>query len=508
MGATQPGPGGAQRVILAASAVLPSAREEPLLDGAVLLDECRIAAVGARGAMVRSHPLAAIIELPGSVLLPGFVDAHSHLRGVPTCDHGIEDAPLERWILRLHAMAALDPVADGLLAATGSLTTGITTTQVLYHTFAGAEVFREGARTAIEVLLQTGLHAELIVGLTDQAEFVPEEIAAEVDASQLRWLVPDRGIEVGAFEAVVRGIDRDLEDLVARHGGGSSDGPQVGSSWVRTGVAPVGPQWASDDLLALVAELAGPGRRIHTHALETRAQRHWVTDGPIERLERHGLVAPSTSLAHGIHLTTDEVARLAQQRVAIASCPTSNQRLADGIGDVVGWRNAGVPVGLGLDSNTSSHPPDVFEELRALQRAASRLGRELDARSALEVATTEGAVAVGRSDEIGTLATGRRADLVAVRLPSVGADSRRDDLVECLIERASRSDVVGVWTHGRRVVDHGKHVDHDRVVAAGESIRRELAATAEERATVREELVRLEPLVERIRAQRSAPPDR
>ncbi|MCC5949714.1 MAG: amidohydrolase family protein, partial [Nitriliruptoraceae bacterium] len=134
---------------------------------------------------------------------------------------------------------------------------------------------------------------------------------------------------------------------------------------------------------------------MHTHALETRAQRWWGPDTPLDRLERHGLLAPFCSLAHGVHLDPTELARLAQAQVAVVSCPSSNHAVSDGVGDVLGWRDAGVPVAMGLDSTGAVHPADAFAELRALQRAAAARGRTLTARDALDVATRGGAVAGG-----------------------------------------------------------------------------------------------------------------
>jgi 5-methylthioadenosine/S-adenosylhomocysteine deaminase len=484
------------RSLLLPDVVITSAHAEPAHDAGVLVEADRIAAVGDRSALQRAAPTAPLVELPGVVLIPGFVDAHSHLRGLSTCAHGIEDAPLERWIVRLHAMAAVDPLADALVAAVGAVATGITTTQILHHTFADHDAYLASVRAAVAALTTAGLHAELVLGLTDQAEFVPQDVEAGLTPDQQRWLIPDRGVAVDGFAELVAAAGSVLDEQVSRIG--TPPGGGAAMPWIRLGVAPVGPQWASDDLLAVVASLAGPERRVHTHALETRAQRRWGPDTPLERLARHGLLTPSTSIAHGVHLDDAEVALLSTSRVAVASCPTSNRNLADGVGDVVAWRDAGIDVAMGLDSNGEVRPPDAFEEMRALQRAARSLGRSLSSRDALEMATSGGAVAVGRADDIGAIAEGYRADLVAVRRPAAAQDP-----IDDLVRSATRADVTDVWSAGRRVVTDGRHVAHAEVVTAGERLDQDLERTAADRARVRAVVAELEPLVERIRVERS-----
>ncbi len=486
----------APRVLLVAEAVITRADADVACGAAVLVENGQVVGVGPRDVLRRAAPLATVRELPGRILLPGFVDAHSHLRGLPTAAHDIADAPLERWVVRLAAMAPVDPAADALVAAVDALRTGVTTAQVIHHSFADATGYLDGVRAATSALVTAGLSAELIIAFTDQAEFVPTSVDAHLDDSQRRWLVPDRGIGADEVDAVVDAAATILD---------AAAGP--GASHLRLGVGPVGPQWASDALLATIARHAGATRRVHTHAVETRAQRCWGPDSPIDRLARHGLLAAITSLAHGVHLTDAEAARLASHEVAIASCPTSNRRVSDGTGNVVGWLAAGIPVALGIDSVGHPTHPDAFAELRALQDAARHRGHHLDARTALSVATIGGARAVGRAEGIGAIEPGRRADIVAVRVPAGWRDGSVPDLIEALVATTTRDDVTDVLAGGRPVVTDGRHRAEDEVARARASLAATLRATAAERAERRARLAAIEPLVERIRRERTRAAD-
>ena len=134
----------------------------------------------------------------------------------------------------------------------------------------------------------------------------------------------------------------------------------------------------------------------------------------MDLLEDAGWIAPTTWLAHGIYFNRKEIARLGRAGVGIAHCPTSNMRLGSGFAPVSGLRQAGCPVGLGVDgsaSNDSSHMLAEARQALLLQRVkhgAAALG----VAEALRMATVEGARCLGR-DDIGTLEPGKRADLAS-----------------------------------------------------------------------------------------------
>jgi 5-methylthioadenosine/S-adenosylhomocysteine deaminase len=139
---------------------------------------------------------------------------------------------------------------------------------------------------------------------------------------------------------------------------------------------------------------------------------------PILELAERGLLGPETVVAHAVHVGDEEIAALAASGAAVAHCPRSNAVLGCGVAPVARLRAAGVRVGLGTDSPSSALSLDMFDELRAallLARASSSDPEALSTASALQMATLDGARALGLGDR-GALAPGLLADLVAVRL--------------------------------------------------------------------------------------------
>jgi 5-methylthioadenosine/S-adenosylhomocysteine deaminase len=139
---------------------------------------------------------------------------------------------------------------------------------------------------------------------------------------------------------------------------------------------------------------------------------------PVLELAERGLLGPETIVAHAVHVGDGEIAALAASGAAVAHCPRSNALLGCGIAPLAGLRAAGVRVGLGTDSPSSALSLDMFEELRAallLARASAGDPEALSTSAALQLATLDGARALGLADR-GALEPGLLADLVAVRL--------------------------------------------------------------------------------------------
>src|SRR5690606_24109552 len=140
---------------------------------------------------------------------------------------------------------------------------------------------------------------------------------------------------------------------------------------------------------------------------------------PVELLDDLGLLGPDTVLAHGVHLSDAEIERIAATGAVVAHCPASNLKLAAGIAPVPQLLAAGATVAVGTDGAASSNDLDMFAAMRLA--ALLHKGGSLDpsvtpARTMLRMATFNGAMALGSSDDLGSLETGKPADLVAVDL--------------------------------------------------------------------------------------------
>ena len=364
--------------ILSADWVLP-VDGEPIRDGAVALDGDRIAAVGTREELGEGE------RLDEAVILPGFVNAHSHLEYAVY--PGFADGePFERWIAvhmeRKRRLEPGDALAIARLGAAECLASGMTT--VGDASFSGA-----AAPACDELGLRAIVHLEVF---------------------------GDSGAIEEQFEPKRAEVEEHLSDRV------------------RLGVSPHAPYTVSTELYRAALGLGLP---VSTHLAESAAEQEWLRGGtdtwaelapflaepPGETAVRHlaaeGLLSPRMTAAHCVQVDAEEIALLAEHDVSVAHCPRSNAMLGCGIAPLADLLAAGVRVGIGTDSPASTPSFDMFAELRAavlFARARERRPDALSAKNALEAATLGSASALGLADEIGTLAPGKRADLTVVSL--------------------------------------------------------------------------------------------
>lgn len=413
------------RFVLAAAWVVPI---EPR--GAVLPDHAVVVADGTIVALLptqeaRRHypePDWPWIVRPHHIALPGFVNAHTHaamvlLRGVA------DDLPLERWLTEAiwpRETQCMSPefVYEGTwIAAAEMLMGGITCALDMYfYPEASARAFAEA-----------GLRA--MVGLV-ALEF-PTPYAATADDYLAKGLA--------AWEA------------------------WRATSLLRFALAPHAPYTVSDATFTRIAALAHElDLPVHLHLHETANERsqsltqYGVT--PLERLARTGVLdTPRLVAAHGVYLERDELAFLARYPAALVHCPTSNLKLASGGADVTAWLEAGVVAALGTDGAASNNRLDPFWEMRhaaLLAKLTRRDAAALPAATVLEMATLGGARALGWDDTIGSLRSGKAADLITV---SCTAFAYRPvfDPISHLVWVADREAVCDVWIAGRpRQLDH------------------------------------------------------
>jgi cytosine/adenosine deaminase-related metal-dependent hydrolase len=159
---------------------------------------------------------------------------------------------------------------------------------------------------------------------------------------------------------------------------------------------------------------------------------------PLEYLKRLDYLHPGCLVVHGVHLSRSALERLRDEDAVLVTCPRSNEWVGAGMPPLAHFYASGVRVAIGTDSLASVGTLNLFDELAAMRRIAP----EVSAASLLESATRIGAEALGRSTEFGTIAAGKRAALVAVRIPE-----RVRDVEECLVSGIGREAIsaVGHW---------------------------------------------------------------
>ena len=348
--------------------------------GDVLIVGSRIEDLG----RVEPRPDSEVLDATGCYVLPGLVQAHTHL--IQTLFRGAaEDLPLLEWLRRrvwpleaAHDEASLrSSVRLGLHEL---LTTG-TTTVLDMGTSHGGDV-------VAEELIRSGIRARFGQAMMDTGEGVPAKLLEKTRAS----------------------LDASAE--LKKRWDGQGNG-RIGYAY-----APRFALSCTRELLEAVAALSRmTGTLVHTHSNENadeRAQVERVTGrSPIGYLAEVGLLSERAVIAHGVHLDDAEVRTLAETGASIAHCPSSNLKLGSGIADVPRLRQARVNVGLGSDGAACNNGLDGFEEARLAALVARSRGQAnaLTAADALFLATHGGAKALGIAD-VGTLQPGARADLV------------------------------------------------------------------------------------------------
>jgi 8-oxoguanine deaminase len=403
-----------------------------------------------------------MIDLSGHIVLPGLVNSHHHLYQTLTrAFPGAQDFGLFDWLRTLYPVWAR-----------------MTPDHVRTSTRLGlVELARSGATTVFDhqYLWPNGSRVD------DQVE--------GADGIDIRFHVSRGSMSLGESagglppDSVVEDHETILEDT--RRVVSEFHDPGRGAMR-RVVVAPCSPFSVTPELMKESAELArGEGARLHTHLAETADEEQFCLENfghrPVAYMETLGWVGPDVWYAHSVHVGADEVARMGEAETGIAHCPTSNMRLASGLAPIGPYLAAGVPVGLGVDgsaSNDSSHMLAEARQALLLNRLAVSPGigegPQLTARQALELATVGGARVLGR-DDIGVLAPGYAADMIAIDLNRVEYAGALHDPVAATVLCAPAM-VDHSWVGGRRLVEHGRvvGVDEGRLVERHNMLARDL----------------------------------
>ena len=348
----------------------------PIEAGAVVVEDGRIAAVGT------TEDLGEGTRYDDAVIVPGFVNAHSHLEYAMYAGFGDGLGDFAEWItlhIQRKARIGWDEYVDvAKFGAAQCLASGVTT--VGDCSYSGA--------TAV-ACAELGLRATVYL-----------EVFGSDPPSALEHFAAIRDRAGDAF-----------------------------SERVRPGVSPHAPYSVSIELYEACAELGLP---IATHISESRSEVQYLLSGTgawggykdllvpapgktgTHLLAEHDLLGPNVVAAHCVVLDEDEIGLLASTRTGVAHCPRSNGALGCGVAPLLELRAAGARVGVGTDSPASAPSFDFFEELRSVVLSArARAARPdvLSASETLELGTLGSARALGLDGEIGSLTPGKRADV-------------------------------------------------------------------------------------------------
>ena len=415
-------------------------------NGAVAVRGERVAAAGPRADILKRFQAKQQLDRPQAILLPGLVNAHAHapmslLRGIA------DDLKLQEWLEKYIFPAEAKNVNPEFvrwgtrLACLEMALGGVTTYADMYY-------FEEVVAEATKEAGLRGVLGETIINFP-----VP-------DAKS-----PAEGL--ARTEAFLRRFQRDPLIVPA--------------------VAPHAPYTNTEATLKACRSLANRyGVPLLIHLSETRtendqSQAKWHMS-PAQWLDKLGVFDGKTLVAHAVWLDETDRGILRRRGVGVAHCPSSNTKLASGIAPVVAMLEAGLAVGLGTDGPAGSNNDfNLFEEMdlaAKLQKVTTGNPRALPARQAIEMATILGAKAVFLDREIGSLETGKRADLITVAIDQPHAVPMYD-VYSQLVYALKASDVRDVMVNGKLIVREGRSLTLNQaaILAKAEEFRARIAAS-------------------------------
>jgi len=386
-----------------------------LIGHAIAVREGIITDILPREAAIKHYPHVQSVELDEHVLLPGLVNSHTHaamslFRGMA------DDLPLAAW-LNDHMWPA-------------------------EQWWVSADVVRDGTRLALAEMIRSGTTC-----FADMY-FFADETAALASAAGMRAVI---GLIVIDFATAWAG---GAQEYFLKAG-------QVHHKFrntplITTAFAPHSPYAVSGAALQQVNTLAVEmDIPVLMHLQETADEvtrsirQHGVR--PLARLESLGLLGPRLLAVHMTQVEEREFELLHRYRVNVVHCPESNLKLASGFCPVQRLLENGINVSLGSDGAASNNDLDMVGERRSaalLAKGVSGDCRAVDAFTALEMATINGARALGLQDAIGSLEKGKQADMIALDLGEIETRPLRDPVAQ-IVYSASRNQVSDVWVAGR-----------------------------------------------------------
>jgi len=480
------------KTLIRGGTVLTLDREDRLLlSEDVLVEDERIARVGGRIGD-REGPFDRVIDASGRLVMPGLINAHFH--SYDRFHRGMwEELPLEMWLLYV------SPLFQPLLTDRGATVRSqlCAAEMLLSGTTACVDNMQPPAPLAVEALapqiqgyLDVGLRVSVAPMIWNRpfTRTLPylDTIMPEAERERVDRTPPAVDVILDFHASLVKDWDR-------REGR------------VHVMLAPAAPQRCTDELLrAFGTASRTESRAIHSHILETKVQavtaREFYGKSMIAHLRDLGFLSSRLTVIHGVWLSRNDIAMLAEAGATVAHNPICNLKLRSGVAPVPQLLEAGVNVALGTDNPSANDSSRLFESVKLaalLQNLTGPTPRPgSPARVALRMATTGGARSMGLADEVGALEPGRRADIAVLDLDALGLLPLNDPVRQVVYCETGAS-VRTVLVNGRVVVDEGRLTTLDLQALREEAreIGRKVIADNRE---VRERVERIRPYVDEV----------
>ena len=416
-------------------------------DGAMVVQEGRFVAIDKTATLRERFPMEPRVDLRGRVVTPGLVNAHVHLAQamIRGC---ADDMELIDWLgKRVWVLQGNYSEEDGRASAELCLLEMLKSGTTAFVESLLAE--RYGFSGIAEVVLRSGIRAALAKVVMDVGTY----------ATKSSWMHP----------GMVEDRETSLKNTLAMY----DEWNGAGNGRLAVWFGPRTPGGVTPELYREITALARERNMgVTVHLAEVASDRKFLREAygmsPAEYAESVGLVGPRTLLVHAVWMEPIDIEILARTHTNIAHNPASNAKLASGIAPIPQMLTAGVNVALGTDGGPSDNTYDMVRDMRLasyLHKAKTLDPLATPAESVLEMATINGARALGWETEIGSLEVGKQADFVVFDFdkphltPSINP-------VSTLVCAATGSDVDTVVIAGQVVVEHGRclTLDEERVV--------------------------------------------
>ncbi len=414
--------------IITDALVLPMTEERKSFEGFVRFKDGIITEVAPGRARELTSDDEQVIDGKGRVLMPGLINAHTHLYQV-LLRAVWEDLPLLSWLERIYGAAqVLTPehfYAGSLLGCAEAIHSGVTT--VCEHNFLNPHP--DCAFESIRAIGQSGLRAVFARTVMDSGEIVPACVKEK----------PEQ-----AF--------RHIEKIVRACAGERRLSIMTGPNTPPLNTTP--------ELLKAIRRFASEqSLGISAHVAESRSVVEFTRDkygksGVVEFLDEYGIPGPSAIFAHAVHISESEIQILKESGSSVSHNPVSNMMLGDGIAPVIEMLKQGVNVALGTDGAASNHSQDLFETMKCaslLQKVHHQDAGAIEPYKVLRMATSGGAGALGLSSVCGTLEIGKKADLILIELQTLHQQPV-NDIFSQIVHCAKAGDVRTVIVDGEVIM--------------------------------------------------------
>lgn len=385
----------------------------------VLIEDDRISQIASQ---IDETDVDRIIDAAGKILLPGFINTHTHLS--MTLFRGLaDDLSLDSW-LNDHIWP-MEANLNGEYCYIGAL-------------LGAVELIKSGTTTFSDMY------------------FYMEDVARAVDEAGIRAVLSYGMIDFGDAEKRENEIRENM--ALFNSCNGMADGR------IKVFFGPHSPYTASEELLVKVRQLADEyDMGIHIHVSETQKEINDILEEkgarPFEYLERIGFLGPDVVAAHSVWLSDEEIEIIRKNNVKVSHNPCSNMKLASGIAPVSKLIENDVCVSIGTDGASSNNNLDLIEELKTaslLQKVSTLDPKVLDSDESLAMGTIRGAEALGLDDEIGSIEVGKKADIILIDTDSANMVPDSSTLSSNIIYSANGSNVDTTICNGKILMENRK----------------------------------------------------